>query len=147
MYGGGDLNFARIIPGTIRSAYYNEAPVIRSDGSPIRDYFYVRDAVEAYLLLSEKMLTEGIAGEAYNFSNELQVTVLDLTQRILAAIGREDLKPVVLGNQHGEIQNQWLSARKAREQLGWTPRFDLDTALIETVRWYKDFLDRKAACK
>lgn len=147
LYGGGDLNFARIIPGTIRSVYYNEAPVIRSDGTPIRDYFYVRDAVNAYLLLADKTLTEGSFGEAYNFSNELQISVLDLTRRILSAMGREDLQPIIAGQDKGEIKDQWLSARKARERLGWAPRYTLDEALAETVRWYLDFFKRKQECK
>jgi len=147
LYGGGDLNFARIIPGTIRAVYYNEAPVIRSDGTPIRDYFYVRDAVNAYLLLAEKMLADGVFGEAYNFSNELQISVLDLTRRILAAMGREDLQPVILGQNKGEIKNQWLCARKARERLGWAPQYTLEEALAQTVRWYVDFFDRKQECR
>jgi CDP-glucose 4,6-dehydratase len=147
LYGGGDLNFDRIIPGTVRSIYYGESPVIRSDGSPIRDYFYVRDAVNAYVLLAEKLLAGAERGEAYNFSNELQISVLDLTRRILAIMGREDLKPVVLGGNSGEIQNQWLSARKARELLGWSPTYTIDEALTETVQWYREFFDRKRACK
>lgn len=143
LYGGGDLNFDRIIPGTIRSAYYGDAPVIRSDGTPIRDYFYVRDAVAAYLLLAEKMLAGEVRATALNFSNELQITVLELTRRILAALGREDLQPVILGHNRGEIKNQWLSAKKARELLGWAPRYSLDEALAETVQWYTDFFQTK----
>lgn len=147
LYGGGDLNFDRIIPGTIRSAYYGEAPVIRSDGSPIRDYFYVRDAVNAYILLAERLLNGTIAGEAFNFSNELQISVLELTHQILAVMDREDLTPVVVGGARGEIQNQWLSARKAREILGWSPIYTLETALKETVQWYREFFVRKTTCR
>jgi CDP-glucose 4,6-dehydratase len=143
LYGGGDMNFDRIVPGTIRSAYYNQAPVIRSDGKPIRDYFYVRDAVSAYLMLAEKMLTGGVLGEAFNFSNELQISVLDLTRRILAGMGREDLQPVILGQNCGEIRDQWLSAAKARERLGWTPGYTLDQALAETIQWYLGFFEKK----
>jgi len=146
LYGGGDLNFGRIIPGTIRSAYQNQAPVIRSDGTPVRDYFYVRDAVDAYLLLAEKMLEHGISGEAYNFSNELQLNVAELTRRILAAMGRDELQPIILGKNRGEIQNQYLSAGKARAQLGWAPRYSFDAALAETIKWYVEFFERKETC-
>ena len=140
LYGGGDLNWARIIPGTIRSIWQNQAPIIRSDGTLIRDYFYVRDAVDAYLMLAEQMETKGIRGEAYNFSNEIQLSVLALTQKLLTLMGREDLQPIVQGNNRGEIKDQWLSAAKAREQLSWHPKFELDSALAETIEWYKDHL-------
>jgi len=140
LYGGGDLNWARIIPGTIRSIVQNQAPIIRSDGTLIRDYFYVRDAVEAYLLLAEQMEAKGIRGEAFNFSNEIQLSVLALTQKLLTLMGREDLQPIVQGNNRGEIKDQWLSAAKAREQLGWHPHYELDTALAETIAWYKKHL-------
>ena len=147
LYGGGDLNFDRIIPGTVRSVYYGQPPVIRSDGTPVRDYFYVRDAVNAYVLLAEKMFNGAPPGEAYNFSNELQISVLELTRRILAIMGREDLNPIVLGGNSGEIQNQWLSARKARELLAWSPLYTIDEALTETIQWYREFFDRKRSCK
>jgi len=140
LYGGGDLNWARIIPGTIRSIWQNQAPIIRSDGTLIRDYFYVRDAVDAYLMLAEQMETKGIRGEAYNFSNEIQLSVLALTQKLLILMGREDLQPIVQGNNRGEIKDQWLSAAKARDQLSWHPRFELDSALAETIEWYKHHL-------
>ena len=147
LYGGGDLNFARIIPGTIRAAYYGKRPVIRSDGTPIRDYFYVRDAVRAYLFLAENMLIKRLMGTAFNFSNELQLSVLDLTKRILAAMGRTDLEPVIEGHNQGEIKDQRLSARKARDELGWAPSFSLDESLRETVQWYRGFFDRNAKCR
>jgi CDP-glucose 4,6-dehydratase len=140
LYGGGDLNWARIIPGTIRSIVQNQAPIIRSDGTLIRDYFYVRDAVDAYLMLAEQMETKGIRGEAFNFSNEIQLSVLGLTQKLLTLMGREDLQPIVQGNNRGEIKDQWLSAAKAREQLGWHPHYELDTALAETIAWYQEHL-------
>lgn len=145
LYGGGDLNWARIIPGTIRSIVQNQAPIIRSDGTLIRDYFYVRDAVDAYLMLAEQMVAKNLRGEAYNFSNEIQLSVLALTQKILTLMGREDLQPVVQGNNRGEIKDQWLSAAKAREQLGWHPNYELDVALTETIEWYQDHLARQAA--
>jgi len=138
-YGGGDMNFNRIIPGTIRSVLYNERPVIRSDGSYIRDYIYVKDAVSAYLLLAEKMGDKSIPGEAFNFSNEIQITVLELTQKILSLTGREDLKPVIENRAEKEIKHQYLSAEKARKKLSWQPLYTLDQGLHETIAWYREF--------
>ncbi len=141
-YGPGDLNFNRIVPGTIRSILNNEAPVIRSDGSYIRDYFYVKDGALAYLHLAEKMDTAKIHGEAFNFSNELQITVLELTKKILKLMGKEDIQPVILNEATNEIKHQYLSAQKARSILGWKPRFAIDEALNETIEWYKNFFEQ-----
>tara|TARA_Y100000031_G_scaffold121642_1_gene136225 strand:+ start:250 stop:1236 length:987 start_codon:yes stop_codon:yes gene_type:complete len=142
-YGPGDLNFNRIVPGTIRSVLNNEPPVIRSDGTFIRDYFYVKDAALAYIHLVEKMDDIKIHGEVFNFSNELQISVLELTSKILKLMGRTDLKPVILNQAENEIKHQYLSAKKARERLGWKPEYDLDGALNETVEWYKNFYKAK----
>ena len=139
-YGGGDLNWNRIVPGTIRSILRDQPPVIRSDGSYIRDYFYVEDGAAAYMLLAERLATDrGLAGEAFNFSNELQVTVLQLVERILNAMGSA-LKPEVRNEASHEIRDQHLSAAKARDVLGWKPLFELDSALASTVAWYREFL-------
>lgn len=139
-YGPGDLNFNRIIPGTIRSVLNNEPPIIRSDGTFIRDYFYVKDAALAYIHLAEKMDDTKIHGEVFNFSNELQISASELTSKILKLMGRADLKPVILNQAENEIKHQYLSARKAREMLSWKPKYDLDGGLKETVAWYTDFL-------
>jgi CDP-glucose 4,6-dehydratase len=138
-YGPGDLNFNRIVPGTIRSVLNDEAPAIRSDGTYVRDYFYVKDAALAYLHLAEKMKDTGIHGETFNFSNELQIPVLELVQKILKLMGRTDLKPVVLNQASHEIKHQYLAAEKARQRLGWKPRYNLDDALKETIGWYTEF--------
>jgi CDP-glucose 4,6-dehydratase len=140
LYGGGDLNFNRIIPQTIRSILKGEAPVIRSDGSFIRDYFYVEDAVKAYMLLAERLEPLKLAGEAFNFSNEIQLSVLDLVHKILQIMG-SDLKPVVLNQGENEIKHQYLSAKKAREVLGWSPTYSLDEGLAITVEWYQAFFN------
>lgn len=140
-YGGGDLNFNRILPGTIRSVLFNERPVIRSDGKFIRDYVYILDAVEAYLFLAEKMDELSIHGEAFNFSNEIQLTVLELTSLILKLMDREDLQPVVLNETKGEIRHQYLSAEKAKKILGWKPKYSIEEGLKETIQWYKEFFD------
>jgi len=137
-YGGGDLNFNRIVPGTIRSVLFDERPVIRSDGTLIRDYFYIEDAVGAYLMLAEKMAELDINGEVFNFSNEIQVTVLDLTRRILKLM-KTSLEPVIQNQAQNEIPHQYLSAKKAREKLGWKPLFTLDEGLKRTVEWYREF--------
>ncbi len=137
-YGGGDLNFNRIIPGTIRSILNKERPIIRSDGTLIRDYFYIEDAVEAYLLLAKKIEELNIQGEAFNFSNEIQVTVLDLINKVTKLMG-SDLKPKILNEATNEIKHQYLSAKKAKEMLSWRPKYTLEEGLKKTIEWYKDF--------
>lgn len=139
-YGGGDLNWNRIVPGTIRSVLRGQAPVIRSDGSFVRDYFYVEDGAAAYMLLAEQMAgNPSLRGEAFNFSNELQVTVLELTEKILAVMG-SNLTPDIRNEASNEIKHQYLSAAKARRMLEWTPLYSLDGALEKTIAWYTDFL-------
>lgn len=139
-YGPGDLNFNRIVPGTIRSVLNNERPIIRSDGTYIRDYFYVKDGAHAYIHLAEKMEKPNIHGEAFNFSNELQISVLELTKKILKLMNREEIKPIIQNKVKNEIKNQYLSAEKARKELGWKPKYTLDKGLKETIIWYKKFL-------
>ncbi len=140
-YGGGDLNWNRIVPGTIRSALRGQRPVIRSDGTYIRDYFYVEDGAHAYLTLAEALAVRpDLKGEAFNFSNEIQVTVLDLVRKILAEVGVA-LEPDVRNEASNEIIHQYLSAEKARRVLGWSPLFSLESGLTRTVRWYREFLD------
>ncbi len=139
-YGGGDLNWNRIVPGTVRSVLRGQAPVIRSDGSFIRDYFYVEDGAAAYMLLAEAMAKNpDLKGEAFNFSNEIQVTVLELTHKILEIMG-SDLKPDVRNEASNEIKHQYLSAAKARRMLDWEPLYTLDGALKQTIDWYTQFL-------
>jgi CDP-glucose 4,6-dehydratase len=139
-YGGGDLNWNRLVPGTIRSVMRGQRPVIRSDGTYIRDYFYVEDGAHVYMLLAEKMAgNPALAGHAFNFSNEIQVPVRELVERILRAMG-SDLEPEIRDEARHEIRHQYLSAAKAREMLGWNPLFTLDEGLERTVSWYRDFL-------
>jgi CDP-glucose 4,6-dehydratase len=139
-YGGGDLNWNRIVPGTIRSVLRGERPVIRSDGTFVRDYFYVKDGARAVMHLVESMARDGaILGEAFNFSNEIQVSVRALVERILALMGSK-LEPDVRNEATHEIVHQYLSAEKARLRLGWGPAFDLERGLAETIAWYRDHL-------
>ena len=142
LYGGGDLNFNRIVPGTIRSIFEGETPIIRSDGTFIRDYFYVKDAVKAYIALSEMLGEEGggkvANGEAFNFSPEIRVTVLELVELLLKLM-KSDLKPVILNEVKGEIKNQYLDSTKAKTMLGWKTQWTFEESLIETIEWYVDF--------
>ena len=138
-YGGGDLNWNRLIPGTIRSALKNDRPVIRSDGTLIRDYFYVEDGAAAYMQLAQALHGRPeLRGEAFNFSNELQVDVLTLAKKILERM-HSPLEPDVRAEARNEIQHQWLSAAKARRVLGWSPQFTLDEGLDRTIAWYREF--------
>jgi len=138
-YGGGDLNWNRIIPGTIRSILRGQRPIIRSDGEYIRDYFYVEDGAAAYMLLAEQLATrKELKGEAFNFSNEIQVSVREIVDHVLELMN-SDLKPEILNETSNEIRHQYLSAEKARRVLNWKPLFNLDDALALTINWYKDF--------
>lgn len=139
LYGGGDLNWSRIVPGTIRSALRGEPPVIRSDGTPRRDYLYVKDAVRAYLTLAEHLDRPEVQGEPFNFGTNCPRTVLEIVQTVLAAVGRDDLKPVILGTATNEIQDQYLESMKARRMLGWEPTYSLEKGMRETVDWYREF--------
>ena len=138
-YGGGDLNWSRIVPGTIRSVLRGERPVIRSDGRSVRDYFYVEDGAQAYMFLAEQLAGSSLLhGSALNFSNEEPVTVTDFVGRILSAMG-SDLAPDIRNEATNEITDQYLSAALARG-LGWAPRFSLDQGLERTVAWYREAL-------
>ncbi len=139
LFGGGDLNFNRIVPGTIRSVFYGERPVIRSDGKYVRDYFYVKDAIKAYIFLTEKMDDDKIIGHTFNFGNDTPMTVLEITNEILSLMNRLDLEPIILNEAKGEIHQQYLSSKKAREMLGWKPIFSIREGLKETIEWYKKY--------
>lgn len=139
-YGGGDLNWNRIVPGTIRSVLRGESPLIRSDGQYIRDYFYVEDGAAAHILLAEKLAAnERLKGLAFNFSNEQQVTVLELVKLILQKLN-SSFVPVVENQVSKEIRNQYLSAARAQQMLDWKPLFTLDEGLERTIDWYRKAL-------
>ncbi len=138
-YGGGDLNWNRLIPGTIRAALRNERPLIRSDGTFTRDYFYVKDGAAAYLHLAERMAHDAdVCGQAFNFSTETPLSVLAVVNRVLRLLA-SPLTPQVLNEASNEIRDQFLSAEKARRLLGWSPAYALDDALRETIAWYRDY--------
>lgn len=139
IYGGADLNWSRVVPGTIRSIFRGERPVIRSDGTFIRDYLYVRDAVSAYMCLAEELTHSDVRGEAFNFSLESPSTVREIVDQICRTMN-SDLQPVVLDQAKSEIRSQSLSSAKARRVLDWTPGWSMERGLEETVAWYRSYL-------
>jgi CDP-glucose 4,6-dehydratase len=145
LFGGGDLNFNRLVPGTIRSALNSEPPIIRSDGTFIRDYFYVRDAVHAYLVLAEKLPDEEFVGQAFNFGTETPLSVLELVDRILKLMSKVTLVPRVLNEATHEIPKQYLDCSKAKRMLQWQPKYGLDDGLLEAIAWYEEHFTRRHA--
>lgn len=139
VYGGGDLNWSRIVPGTIRALLHGEPPVIRSDGTYVRDYTYVKDVALAYLRLADRLEDDAVRGEAFNFSGESPVTVLELVSRIQELMDSGHIAPVILNQARGEIRQQYLSAAKARTRLGWQAAYTLEQGLQETIAWYRHF--------
>jgi len=140
-FGPGDLIWARLVPGTVRSLLRGERPVIRSDGTYTRDYVYVEDAALAYLRLAEAMAEDPVlTGEAFNFAAGAPLSVLDVVDILRRATRRMDLEPEILGSAKDEIPHQSLSSEKARRLLGWEPTFGVEEAFDRTVAWYRDFL-------
>ncbi len=140
VYGGGDWNQKRIVPGTVIDLANGKAPVLRSDGTPLRDYIFVEDVAEGYLRLAEKLDDPAVVGQAFNFSNGKPVSVLQIVGAIQKLMGREDLKPIILNNAKAEIPEQYLDATKAKNLLGWQARFSLDAGLKQSIDWYLKFL-------
>jgi len=139
LYGGGDLNFSRIIPDTIKSVLFNNEPIIRSDGTPERDYLYIKDAIKAYLTLAQNIGRTEVSGRAFNFGSGIPISVLDVVNKIIR-ITKKNIKPKVLSSAKNEIDRQYLSSEKAKKVLDWEPMYDLESGLEETVAWYKHFL-------
>ena len=143
LFGGGDLNWNRIVPGTVRSVLRGKRPIIRSDGQYVRDYFGAEDAAGASLLLAERLATDSaLAGEAFNFSYERPMTVIEIT-RVILALMDSDLAPEIRNEATGEIRRQYLSAAKARRVLGWRPAQTLEDGLERTVAWYRTFFNQR----
>ncbi len=140
LFGGGDLNYDRLVPGTIRAALLGDRPVLRSDGTPLRDWLYVEDAVEVYLSVAERAPEPGVRGEAFNFAAGNPMNALEVTQRVLKACGRDDLEPRILATAGHEIQDQFLDSAKARSVLGWSPSCGFDEGISRTVAWYRERL-------
>jgi CDP-glucose 4,6-dehydratase len=140
IYGGGDLNFSRIFPDSVKSVIINKNPVIRSDGTPIRDYIYITDVVSAYMTLAENLDRKEIKGEAFNFGSNSPITVLDLVKKIIQVSGK-DLQPEVLGKNKpkAEIDAQYLSSEKAKKMLNWSPKVKIEDGIKGTINWYLEF--------
>ena len=143
LFGGGDLNYNRVIPGVIRATLEGERFVIRSDGKFIRDYLYIRDAADAYLHLVES-LAAGAPQGAFNFSLEVQLSVLDCVNEVLTQMGRTDLEPVIMNQASAEIRAQYMDCTKARTSLGWSPAYSFREGIAETIAWYRRHLDSPA---
>lgn len=144
IYGGGDLNWSRLIPSAIRALREGKAPVIRSDGTYLRDYVYVQDAVDAYMTLAEHLHEGNIQGQAFNFGPEKPLTVLQVVNTIATMMGHPDITPIITNTAQGEIHSQYLSYEKARKMLEWHPQYSLQEGLKETIAWYQDFLSTTA---
>ena len=141
-YGPGDMNASRLIPDIIKALLNDEAPIIRSDGTPERDYMYIKDAVEAYLVLAEKLHEKSVQGQAFNFGTGKPVSVMAVYKMIADTLGK-DIKPRILGEARNEIDRQYLSSEKVRKVLAWQPRYTLEQGLKETIDWYRKFLKRE----
>jgi CDP-glucose 4,6-dehydratase len=144
LYGGGDLNWNRIVPGTIRSVLRGDRPVVRSDGTPLRDYLYVQDAVQAYLVLAEQVDRSDLHGVAFNFGVQAPISVLEIVKTIVELSDHPELEPMVLCEASNEIQDQYLDSSKARDMLGWQAKYSLQDGLTETLAWYRAYLREKA---
>jgi len=138
VYGGADYNFSRIIPGTILSVLKNRKPIIRSDGNFVRDYIFIKDIVNAYILVAERMNNKKIIGEVFNFGYNKPKTVLEVVQNILRNMRRSDLSPIILNQVSREIKNQYLNASKAHRLLKWKPKYKFNRGLKQTIQWYKE---------
>ncbi len=141
--GGGDLNFSRVVPGTIRAVLSGRRPIIRGDGAAVRDYVYAEDVARAYLSFAERLAEPAVRGQAINIGTGVPTSVLALTRRILAVAGRDDVEPEFQGQGAGARSVHYLDCAKAERLLGWRPAFDLDQALRPTLGWYRDYLARE----
>lgn len=140
IYGGGDLNWSRVVPGTIRSILKGERPIIRSNGKFVRDYIYVKDAAQAYLRLAEHLVDGAVQGQGFNFSVGQPMTVLEIVGVIQKLMHAEHLEPIIQNTAKGEILSQYLSSEKAERLLKWKPSCGLEKGLEETISWYREFL-------
>ncbi|MCB0033770.1 MAG: GDP-mannose 4,6-dehydratase [Anaerolineales bacterium] len=139
LYGGGDLNWRRIVPGTIKSVLRNEQPIIRSDGTFQRDYIYMMDAVRGYLIVGENVMRDDVRGEAFNFGMDKPATALEMVETIIKISDHPELKPVILDQAENEIPHQYLDSAKAHKLLGWKPQYDLEAGLNASLKWYESY--------
>jgi CDP-glucose 4,6-dehydratase len=143
-FGGGDLNWNRVVPGTIRAIHRGERPVVRSDGKFIRDYIYVEDAVDSYLHLAQALRRDPkFVGEAFNFSTGKPLSVMQVVDAIRVGMDSK-LDPIVLNEASGEIREQHLDSSKAQARLDWRPRFGFEEGLPRTIEWYRNYLSARS---
>jgi len=142
IFGPGDVHFSRLVPSVVHALYHGQPPVLRSDGTPVRDFLYLADAVRAYLLLAQQARRPDVVGQAFNFSLETGCSVLEMVRKIAALMGVLDLAPRIEASATHEIGRQLLCADKARRLLGWSPRYTLDAALARTIEWYRGYFAR-----
>lgn len=140
LYGGGDLNWSRIVPGTIRSALQGNPPIIRSDGTFRRDYLFAGDAVGAYMLLAERMQEPEVSGQVFNFGLDQPIEAIMMVRMIIDLTGRPDLEPIILNQAQNEIPDQYLSSEKAHRILGWKPQHNIEEGLLKSIEWYQEYL-------
>jgi len=140
-YGPADMNLSRLIPDVIVKIIKGEEPIIRSDGTPERDYMYIKDAVNAYLVLAENLNRKEVAGQAFNFGTGKPISVLELYKKIIKSMGK-DVKPKILGEAKNEIDRQYLSSDKAGKILNWKPEYSIEQGLKETIEWYSDYFKK-----
>jgi len=140
-YGPADMNLSRIIPDVITRLLKGKQPVIRSDGNPKRDYMYIKDAVNAYLILAENLHRKDVVGQAFNFGTGKPISVLNLYKKIIKLMGK-NVEPKILGQAKNEIDMQYLDSTKARKILGWKEEYDIDSGLKETIDWYKNYFSK-----
>ena len=140
LYGGGDLNWNRLIPGTIRSVLYGERPTLRSNGAFQRDYLYVVDAVRGNLMLAESLVDPDVAGQPFNLGSGCPVPALEVVRTIVALSGHPELDPIILNEVRNEILDEFLSHEKAQKAVGWRPNYTLAEGLRETLSWYRAYL-------
>ncbi len=143
LYGGGDLNWNRLVPGTVRSVLRQERPLIRSDGTFSRDYLFVEDAVAAYFAIAQEMHRPEICGQAFNFGMDRPITVLEMVETIIGVSDCPKIKPVILNKAKNEVPAQYLTSEKAHQLLDWQPQYNLEEGLRKTITWYRDFLSSK----
>lgn len=149
VFGGGDMNFSRLIPGAVRSYFFENQFEIRSDGMFRRDYIYIKDITAAYMRCAEAMITRNLSGEVFNFGNNAPLRVIDVVRHIAEEMGKSHLEPVILASAESaefEIHDQYLDAAKAMEELGWRPQYDFAHGIRETIQWYTNFFSANATC-
>ncbi len=144
IYGGGDLNWSRLIPGTIKSYLHSVAPLIRSDGTPTRDYLFVEDVIAAYLLLAAHSMCPTVRGQAFNLGTNCPLSVVEVVETLQTLMGAFSLPPTLLSKAKGEIQDQWLTSEKIKSAVGWSPRFSLIEGLKKTLPWYEAYFKKAA---